>query len=363
MALLNKFLVRIVRKLDDVLVNLYSLPAGAVGKKLLRSVYVLRRFLLFIQTGMIFDVYVMEGKAADSTQRLRVGYLCAGLGREYLTQRLFNGEPDRVEKRERVYFWQQASASKALAQEVDMVVVERNSQLSWQPGTGDWVVTPTWVRMVADLELDKTWEENERSFKKHERNIRRFKRAGYAYRISRDPKDFEFFYDRMYVPLVTKRHETAAFVDSREHLRYYFDRGFLLVVLGGDGQPVAADLDYQNGDTLFGIACGVLDGRDDILNEGALSAIYYFVLQWAHENRVPRCDICEVRPFTDDGVFQYKRRWTYKPVEELWNTREWLIWIPNCSPTAQEWMRNHPFLPEFTRSRTTSATFKNGLPA
>jgi hypothetical protein len=239
-----------------------------------------------------------------------------------------------------------------LAREVDLVVIERINLLGWTPKSGAWVISPTWVRMVTELDLDRPWGEVERGFKKHERNIRRFMRAGYAYRISRDEKDFDFFYDRMYVPLVTSRHEMEAFVDTRAHLLSYFRRGFLLMILDREGQPVAADLDYLRGDMLFGIACGVLDGRADILEEGALSAIYYYALKWAHENRIRRCDICEVRPFVDDGVYQYKRRWGYGPVEELWNTREWLVWAPEHSPMAQEWLRDHPFLPEFARHET-----------
>jgi hypothetical protein len=357
MAMINWFLVRILRWLDVRLVDLYSAPESTAWRWLLWPVYTLRRMALLLQSGIFFDVYLMEGQAAGSTQRLRVGYLCAGRGMEYLVRRLFEGSPDRVDKRGRVPFWRQAAAAQALAAQADLVVVERNNLLRWHPITGEWVAAPTWVRMVVELDLHKSWQENEQAFKKHERNIRRFRRAGYTYRISRDIQDFDFFYDRMYVPLVTKRHNEEAFVDSRAHLLSYFQRGFLLVIYDRDGQPVAADLDYTNGDMLFGIACGVLDGRDDILEEGALSAIYYYVLQWAHENRVQRCDICEVRPFVQDGVYQYKRRWGYQPVEELWNTREWLLWAPNRDPLVQEWIRNHPFLPEFTR---TSAARPSG---
>jgi predicted N-acyltransferase len=204
--------------------------------------------------------------------------------------------------------------------------------------------------MVTQVELSKDWNEVERSFKKQERNIRRLRRSEYTYRISKRVEDFEFFYTRMYVPLVRQRHADEAFIDTHKNLLKYFERGFLLQILDRDGNPVAADLDYLNGDMLFGIACGVLDGNPDILEEGALSAIYYYTLKWCHENRIPRCDICEVHPFTQDGVYQYKRRWGYQPVPELWNTREWLLWVPQLSSPAMHWIHEHPFLPEFAKS-------------
>jgi hypothetical protein len=348
--LINCILGALLRHLDDRLVEVYSSPADTLPRLLLWPVYHIRRLVLFVQSGMVFQVYLLRGTAAEGGTPLSVAYLDTGSSMDFLARRLFqNGECTR-ERCGRAFFWQYGAAAERLASQVDLVVIERNNLLRWTPAYGEWVSSPTWVRMVIELDPAEDWSQVERGFKKHQKNIRRFQKAGYTYRISRSREDFDLFYDRMHVPLVTQRHTVDAFVDTPERLLKLMDQGFLLLVLDRDGQPIAGDLDHLSGDTFFGVACGVLDGDPALLDEGALSAIYYYALQWCHENGIRRCDIAEVRPFIEDGVYQYKRRWGYQPALELWNTREWLLWVPQGSPAALQWLRNHPFLPEFARS-------------
>jgi hypothetical protein len=345
----NRVLNALLRRLDDRLVDVYASSNAHVRRFLLWPLYHVRRLVLFLQSGMVFQVYLLRGTAAEGGAPLTAAYLASGRGMEFLARRLFQEGTYSCEPRGKAWFWQLTRAAEQMARAADLVVIERNSLLSWTPGRGQWVTSPTWVRMVIDLEPGSDWSQLERGFKKHQKNIRRFQKTGYTYRISRSQADFDLFYDQMYVPLVTQRHTQEAFVDSRKHLLKLFRQGFLLLIIDKDGRPIAGDLDHLNGDTLFGVACGVLNGDPALLEEGALSAIYYYALQWCHENNIRRCDIAEVRPFVEDGVYNYKRRWGYQPARELWNTREWLLWVPNHSPAALAWLSSHPFLPEFAR--------------
>jgi len=93
-----------------------------------------------------------------------------------------------------------------------------------------------------------------------------------------------------------------------------------------------------------------LDGDQAWLQTGALSALYFGSIKWCFDHHIRRCDIGEVRPFANDGLYQYKRRWGFRPIRELWNPREWLIWAPHSSETALRWLEAHPFIPEFARS-------------
>jgi hypothetical protein len=348
-SLFNRLIHHLLRYLDDRLVESYSSPQSFVRRYVLWPLYYFRRIVLFIQSGMVFQIYVIRGIAAEGSLPLTAAYLSSGRGFDFLARRLFENGQYTLEHRGRAFFWQQDKISKELAREADLVIIERNNLLNWTPTYGDWVTSPTWVRMVIELNPNDDWATVESGFKKHSKNIRRFKKSGFTYRISRSMEDFDLFYDQMYVPLVTQRHTVDAFVDSRKHLLKLFKQGFLLMILDQDGNPIAGDLDHINGDTLFGIACGVRDGDQNLLEEGALSAIYYYALQWCHENGIRRCDIAEVRPFIEDGVYQYKRRWGYQPTRELWNTREWLLWVPNHAPAATNWLNKHPFLPEFAQ--------------
>ncbi len=352
MQVFSRILNKALQLLDQTLVELYSASKKSLRHRLLMPVYALRRFIFFLSAGLFFDIYLMEGEAPQLNGRLRIGSLSGGHGREYLAHHFFQSDPEIVTYRGRIPFWKQAAAAKALAAEANLVVVERNSLLNWKPSTGEWVCSPIYVRMVAEMDLSKPWEEIEPQFKAQKRNIRHLKKAGFAYRISNRMEDFHFFYDCMYYPLMSKRHGEDAFVESREQMLTYFRKGELLFIDDRDGNPVAGSLNMRKGDVLFGLALGVMDAREDLMHEGALSAIYYFVLQWAYENHISRCDSCEVRPFAQDGVYTYKHRWGFRPVTELWNTREWMFWAPGPDPAAQNFVRNHPFLPEFCQTHT-----------
>jgi hypothetical protein len=78
-----------------------------------------------------------------------------------------------------------------------------------------------------------------------------------------------------------------------------------------------------------------------------LSAFYYHTIKYGFEQGLQRYDVGECRPFTTDGIYLHKQRWGMYPVRDLWGTREWMLWAPDQSPVAMQWLNAHPLvLPE-----------------
>lgn len=344
-----RWLNRLTVLFDDLLVKVYSHPQEGKRKRYLKPLFALRRALLFLLQGLTFQIFEISGKAREGGHDFKVIYFSEGKGMQFLISKMFENENVNCQMVGKARFWELGRAAANFEKQCDLVVVEQNTLLHWRPAHGPWVSSPTWVRMVFDLDLQHPWEKVEHSFRKHERNIRRMKRCGYRYEISHDPADFDFFYEKMYVPTIHGRHASYGLVDTKQHLFSLFQQGFLLFIVDNEGNRVAADMAAIYGDVYFGVVCGVLNNDETLLENGVTSALYYYAIQWCHENKFRRCDIGEARPFEYDGLYEYKRRWGYKPVLELWNTREWVFWNPRQSAAAREWLLANPTLPKFSQ--------------
>jgi predicted N-acyltransferase len=204
--------------------------------------------------------------------------------------------------------------------------------------------------MVHDFQPGETWEMVTRRMKSQEMNIRRVRRSGYTFEIGASDADFHFFYERMHQPLISGRHSGYGRVDTEANLYRIFKNGNLIFILDSSGKRVAGGLNLVKGNAIMGVANGLLDGDEELLKTGALSALYYYILKWCNENHIRRFDLGEVRPFENNGLYQYKRRWGFMAIEEIWNTREWIFWAPGLSPAAMRWIEANRFIPIFARS-------------
>lgn len=122
--------------------------------------------------------------------------------------------------------------------------------------------------------------------------------------------DFDFFYHRMHVPTMRDRFgelaTTEDVVTARECL---FHQGRLFFLLAR-GQRIAGALCRWDPvhRTLRYRLNGLLDGDDAHRRAGALTAIYYFLIEWGCSHGVAAVDLSGSVPFLGRGIFQSKRR-------------------------------------------------------
>lgn len=167
-------------------------------------------------------------------------------------------------------------------------------------------------------------------------NKRRFynkmdKNPTFSYRVSKDPKDFDLFYNEMHVPYIQKRFEELAELDSYKRMKDFFLKGFLMLIEEGN-KTVAGVLCTIEDDVLVFRRTGILNGDEEYIKRGASSAQYYFILKFALEHGIQKVDLMRSRPFFHDGVYNTKRKWGAEicPDDEI---RTWVFF----------------FIPEYTR--------------
>jgi hypothetical protein len=271
---------------------------------------------------------------------------------EYLQSILFGGEPAESEA---LGSLTTAELERRLTQSPptdDLVIIERNRLERWLPPDGEWFQSPVWVRQVFEIDPSAPWEAVEQRLRGQKRNLRLVRRHGFTARISRDEADFEQFYDRMHVPLIQSRHAEYGTVSPKAELLRLFRLGMLLQVVTPEGKAVAADLLLPHGTVLFNVAGGVLDADPQYYEQGVLSALYYFEIEWAFRNGLRLFDSGESRPLLSDGVYRHKQRWGMTAIEDWREANAWLFWLPTGSTAAQAWLANHPFDLRFVRWHT-----------
>lgn len=254
--------------------------------------------------GWRVPVRLLRGTAPGSGRA--VALLSAGGGSDFIFSHFFAAEP-QVVRSVRVPVWRLQRVLDAWRAEADLTLVrvDRLSARWFLSGRG--IVVPEWVNSWMTLPAD--WREFARTHKNASADLRRVRIKKFDCEISRSAQDFDEFYDRYYLPFVTARHGTRAGITPRWRLRMLFRQGLLLWVRL-NGERVACSLAMVKGRRYFMLCSGVLDGRMDLLKQGAISSEYVLSFQTAASLGCTEVHMGGTLPSLHDGIFRYKSKWS-----------------------------------------------------
>ncbi|HEX2979180.1 MAG TPA: hypothetical protein VHO48_02845 [Anaerolineaceae bacterium] len=261
---------------------------------------------------------------------------------------LFGREPFQQEPTTHFPLWNLRRRASALVEQVDLLVVEANHLMMWTPDRGDWARGPSDLRMVFDYLPGESWESVEQRMKGMRRKIKKVKNCCYSYRTSHSDEDFSHFYHRYYVPMVECRFGEFGDINHEEGIRKVFqDAGELIFIQDRQGCAISGVLEYLKHGVLYSLLAGVRDGDRDLVQQGALVAMYYYSLKHGFDMGCHRHDAGVCLPYCSDGIFQHKRLWGYQPIPNAWRPHSQLVWTLNQAPSALAWMRANPFIPRY----------------
>jgi hypothetical protein len=260
---------------------------------------------------------------------------------DYMMPRIYSEMP-KIVKRWRIYVPTVKKMLQSTSTEIDMCIAVL--PLSWEsdfaqlPG----FKTQEWVTQIIDLD-DNLHLRNHRVRKTYHDAERMIRKYNISSRVSRDLKDFEIFYYRMYLPLMEKQFGELFNREPYEDMQRIFQAGHLMQILQGD-EVVACSLLFVKGDTLFGRRMGVLDARDDLIKKGIQSPIYYFGIHYAIEHDLKKHHVMTSRPFLSDGVYAHKRSWgaTVYPFDE---SETWVYFlVPSKTEKTVRFFEKNPMI-------------------
>ena len=230
---------------------------------------------------------------------------------DYLPSRFFISMTSR-ESVGTVPVWALPGLLKRLARSVDVTIarVDRLSARVFFRKNG--LVVPesveSWLAVPDDL---GALVRANRSVKEDMRIVRR---DGLTSEVSHDQHDWDVFYHTMYLPLMTRRHGEHAVIRNANQLRRAFRLGGIVWVRRGNERIAGGLFEHRNG-VLRWVALGTPAGDVALMKQGALAALYYFEIKYAHDHRCTAIDFGGTPPILNDGLLLYKKKWGIRLVE------------------------------------------------
>jgi len=179
------------------------------------------------------------------------------------------------------------------------------------PNTG--YCLPLWVESMADTTASP-YDTLDHSMKK---DLRRTVKNNLTFVEATSRDQFEFFWERMYIPNAHVQFADAAQLETEEKFFEQVDEGNLkLFFTARDGHLLAGGAISTKDDTPRYRYLGVLDGNPDYRKLGAPAAAYIYMLDWAHRNGHSRVNMGGARPFLKDGVIQFKKKYNISLVKK-----------------------------------------------
>jgi len=298
------------KSLQDKLIQAYDrLPPGL--KKLL-SLIVKPTFACSARIRSILfnarkPLHLLEGVEKRSGEKLNALIFGGDMAAAYVSSVIFSGDPKSTDLGKSL-LWRIRSKVRIINPNPDLIFTETDRFYAALLKRLKFALIPKWV--LFHLDISKPLPELMKTIKNRslDNNLRRMRAQQYTCEITQDQERFDLFYNHMYVPYATKRYGTASWVLGYHHLKRVLKKGQLLLVTQDD-VPLAGALLIERENHLFSHSLGVKDGNIEYVEQGAITASYFFTIQWAKKKGYDRIDFGYCRPFLRDGVFIYKKRW------------------------------------------------------
>jgi hypothetical protein len=230
----------------------------------------------------------------------------------YLSDLIFK-KPPQVEQVGKVFVWRLKHIPHVVPSDVDAVVVSCDPFYQrWLEKAGLFVF-PHFIDMVLNVSdsPDVFYKKSNNSAKADMKKVEKY---GYSYEVFSDVDHLRFFYDRMYLPLIQTRYGDAPiYTPPFFFFKWLRLLGYRLLLVKDDrGDFVSGCYHYMKNDYAINRYLGVIDGDVALIRKGAESATYWFFIIHPKDPNVSTVNFGGVRPFFNDGLFQYKRKWGMK---------------------------------------------------
>jgi hypothetical protein len=173
-------------------------------------------------------------------------------------------------------------------------------------------------------------------------DVKRIKKYDFTYEVSNDPKKLHFFYNNMFLPYISKRHENEIEPFYFSYIKNLLIRTSVLLIKDKDKYIAGGLIDSKkNFATLPSM--GILNGNIGYVVQGAAIALYYYHIISAKEMGLDLLDFGDSRGFVNDGGFQYKKKWGMKANLSKYHFGIFGLKIQNLSKGTLSLIEHNPF--------------------
>lgn len=288
-----------------------------------------------------FSVYILSGKGNNTETTIKMLYITSGKVLSYFTARIYEEAPVPIFIK-KAYIWQLKRILNEQSTAVDLTLIDMHKFVPFFLKVKNAFLVPSSVGWT--LNINKPTQEIINGFRKNTKvtDLRRIRKFKYSYDVLSDLESLNFFYEKMHIPYMKKRHQEEAVINNLVFYKKILKSGELLFVKL-NGEYIAAALCRKNGERYCLFRLGVLNGDEDFVKKGALAALYYFVILRAKEKNMKTIDFTNSRPFLSDGLLHYKRKWGTRVCQDTTIERS-LYLIVNRPQNAATIFSEQPFI-------------------
>jgi len=224
---------------------------------------------------------------------------------------------------------------------VDLIVlrIDRLSHPTFFPR--GYLVVPEWVG--TKLQVPDDINAFVRTSSNIQRDVRRVRTHKYRPVVGSAGQGLDRFYQSYYLPLSKARYGQLMIVRPIHDFRRRVRRGGILWVCR-EKEPVAALLFEQKGDAVDVLAVGTLDGDPVLMKEGAIAALYYFIIDLARTRSCRTVDFRGSRPSLSDGVLRYKCKWGATLYDKVDSFHDLLVHWPEVNGVVKDFLTHTPLI-------------------
>ena len=227
--------------------------------------------------------------------------------------------------------------------QVDLIFIDVELLFSHLIDKSKYISLPQWVPQK--LSIPDTWDAVLLKFRKSLRKkLRRVLRKEFRYIISNSEQHFHQFYSQMYVPYTNRRFGNLSVVYSHKTLMKQFYSGGHILFLLMEDKVILGQLLRQIRDRMAAIAWGASSNMNPSEMSGAFDVLTYYCILDAFERGCKQFDLLGSRPFLEDGIFQFKRKWGtfidtfYEPLSNIY------LKICNFGAGTTSYILNNPLI-------------------
>ncbi|MCG8691647.1 MAG: hypothetical protein MI806_10600 [Minwuiales bacterium] len=245
----------------------------------------------------------VQGRCAASGRTATVVVAGESPVNNYILQTVFDGATERTPLG-RCWLGALPKRLRDLEQDADLLIARVET------GVSEWLFGDTGLRLPESIDAriavpgpDERWPPTHSA----RSNTKRVVRNALTWSISRDPADFDLFYDEMYVPFVRDRFGALGTVTSRTALRYRFARGGLQWIWQGSDR-VGGQVLEPEGRQLRCVVMGC-DPARNAAQLGLVAATFLFAMEYARRHGFDVVDRGGTLPSLCDPVLTSKHFW------------------------------------------------------
>jgi len=140
-------------------------------------------------------------------------------------------------------------------------------------------------------------------------DLRRIRKAGFSFRVTRDPEDVRLFHTRHYTPLVRQRFPEDGQIQSVEKLLDDLGHGGEIVCAELDGEWVAGLYNWAHVDNYAMGPLGIRDADEGVRQKRVVSGLLVASMERAVELGRPTATLGFSLPFLGKGPIWFKAKW------------------------------------------------------